>query len=147
MQTTACRPIRCLRSPRVGATALELALVLPLLIVLCLTSVDFGRFAHAYIAVSNASRAGSEYGATRRYEPSLAALWQQRLIETVREDFGAVGGIEPGQLEVQVWTDDDAYGLTRVSVTAAYPFMTTVSWPMIPRPLVLSRTVVFRRFR
>jgi Flp pilus assembly protein TadG len=49
------------RSPRRrrGAAAAELAMILPLMLILVLGCVDFGRFAYSYIAVTNAARAGA----------------------------------------------------------------------------------------
>jgi Flp pilus assembly protein TadG len=44
---------------RRGASATELAIILPLFITIVLSCVDFGRFAYTYIAVSNAARAGT----------------------------------------------------------------------------------------
>ena len=46
-------------SRRSGAVAVELALILPLLVLIVLGAVDFGRFANTYIAVTNACRAGA----------------------------------------------------------------------------------------
>ncbi len=45
---------------------LSLLLALPLLVTLCLTSVDFGRYIYAAIALDNAVRISAEYGATRQ---------------------------------------------------------------------------------
>lgn len=135
------------RFRRAGATATEFVILLPLLIALCLTSVDFGRFAYAYLALGNAGRVGAEFGATRRYEAATANAWEQQVQAAIREDFAEVGGLDPDQLDIQIEVADDAYGLSRVSITAACPFATVVSWPGIPRPLTMERTIVFRRFR
>jgi len=141
---TRCERRQALRS---GTTATEFVILLPLLIVLCLTSVDFGRFAYAYLALGNAGRVGAEVGATRGYSAASATAWQQQVETAIREDFSAVGGLDPNQLVIAVDVASDAYGLNRVTVTATYPFSTVVSWPAIPRPLDMQRTVMFRRFR
>jgi Flp pilus assembly protein TadG len=132
---------------RSGATATEFAIVLPLLIVLCLTSVDFGRFAYAYIALGNAGRVGAECGATRNYSAASAATWQQLVEDAIREDFTAVAGLDPSHLLTQVDVAEDAYELNRITITVTYPFVTVVAWPTIPQPLEMRRTVMFRRFR
>jgi Flp pilus assembly protein TadG len=46
-----------------GTSLLEIALILPVLVVLLLGIVDIGRYATLSIAVSNAARAGVQYGA------------------------------------------------------------------------------------
>jgi hypothetical protein len=120
---------------------------LPLLILLSLTSVDFGRFACAYIALGNADRVGAEYAATRSYSVATAASWERQVSAAIREDFAAAGMLDPDDLVVETDVASDDYGLHRVEITARYPFATVVSWPGIPRPLNLERTIVFRRFR
>ena len=52
---------------RCGAAAVELAVVLPVLLLLALGCVDLGRAAALNIALSNAARVGAEYGATHRF--------------------------------------------------------------------------------
>jgi Flp pilus assembly protein TadG len=121
--------------------------VLPLLILLALTSVDFGRFAYAYLALGNAGRVGSEVGATRSYSTANAAAWRQQVISAVHEDFSSVGGLDSDLLVIDVETTSDAYDLQLVTVTTTYPFSTTITWPGIPRPLNMQRKIAFRRFR
>jgi len=135
------------RAWRWGTAASEFAIALPLLIVLCLTSVDFGRFAYAYIALGNAGRVGAERGATRPYSTATAEVWQQQVSDATREDFAASSDLDVGQLSIQADAVQDAYGLHRGEITVSYPFTTVVSWPGIPRPLPMERTIVFRRFR
>jgi Flp pilus assembly protein TadG len=51
-----------LRVSQTGQSALEFALVAPVLILLMLVVVDFGRFFYVDIAVHSAARAGAQYG-------------------------------------------------------------------------------------
>jgi Flp pilus assembly protein TadG len=120
---------------------------LPLLIILCLTSIDFGRLAYAYIALGNAARVGAEVAATRSYSTSTAAARLQEMESAVREDFSTDGGLDPSLVSFAADVVSDAYGLHRFTITASYPFSTVVSWPGIPRPLDLQRTITYRRFR
>jgi Flp pilus assembly protein TadG len=46
-----------------GQSLVELALVTPLLVIVLVATVEFGRMAYAKIAVTNAARAGVAYGA------------------------------------------------------------------------------------
>ncbi|HEY2416057.1 MAG TPA: TadE/TadG family type IV pilus assembly protein [Pirellulaceae bacterium] len=135
------------RGRRKAAVAVEFIVLLPLLIVLGLTSVDFGRFAHTYIALGNAARVGAEYGATRSYSPSTATAWRQQIGDAMRQEFAAVADIDPSQLAIQIDVVSDSYDLHRTTITATYPFRTVVTWPMIPQPLDLQRATVYRRFR
>jgi Flp pilus assembly protein TadG len=80
---------------RRAVAATELAILLPLLIAICLTSVDFGRFAYAYIAIGNAGRVGAEFLATRDYTQSNSAVRQSAMRLAVRDDLSTAGGIIP----------------------------------------------------
>ncbi|MGH7916552.1 MAG: TadE/TadG family type IV pilus assembly protein [Candidatus Binataceae bacterium] len=46
-----------------GQSAVELALIAPVLILILLAAADFGRLFYISIAISNAARAGAQYGA------------------------------------------------------------------------------------
>jgi Flp pilus assembly protein TadG len=50
-------------SPDRGQSVLELALILPLLLLLMVGVIEIGRFAYYSILVANAARAGAQYGA------------------------------------------------------------------------------------
>ncbi|QDU31648.1 TadE-like protein [Anatilimnocola aggregata] len=132
---------------RRGASATELAILLPLLITLCLVSVDLGRFAFVSIALGNATRVGAEWGATHRYDTATAGTWNANLEAAILAEFTAEADIDPAQLETTVTTAEDDYDLLRVTVTATYPWNTIITWPMIPRPLMLEQRAVMRRFR
>jgi Flp pilus assembly protein TadG len=54
--------IRRLHVVRTGQSALEFALVAPVLILLMLVVVDLGRFFYVDIAIHGAARAGAQYG-------------------------------------------------------------------------------------
>jgi hypothetical protein len=129
---------------RRGAAAVELALVLPLLILLVLGCVDLGRFASTYIAVTNAARAGAGYGIMNNYTPSTLGTWQGGIRSAAQSEQY----FPPPNLTVPNPTVIiDANGLRRVQVTASYPFSTIVPWPGIPTSMTLSRMVELRMIR
>jgi Flp pilus assembly protein TadG len=132
---------------RTGATAVELMMALPLLILLCVTSVDFARFAYALLALNNAARVGAEVGATRSYSESNAEAWRQQIENAALEEFSDVGGLDPSKLHVAIEVTSDDYDLHRVTVSTTYSFRTVFQWPTIPRPLDMNAMIVFRRFR
>ena len=51
-----------------GQGLVELAIILPLLLIILLGTIDFGRVFYAYVTITNASREGARYG-------SLHPLW------------------------------------------------------------------------
>lgn len=56
------RPIRRDRGWQRGATLVELALLLPILVVMVLGIIDFGRLIHARLVMTNVSREGGSIG-------------------------------------------------------------------------------------
>jgi Flp pilus assembly protein TadG len=141
------RTTRRTATTRTATAAVEFVIILPLLVVLGLTSVDFGRFAASYLAVGNAARVGAEVAATRNYSTASGSTSQQQVDSAMRAEFALAAGLDPSQLDVSIEVASDAYDLNRFTVTATYPFSTVVTWPGIPRPLAMSRTVTYRRFR
>src|SRR5215468_10679281 len=108
------------RSARRGAAALELALVMPLLILLALGCVDFGRYAYYSIGVQNAARAGAEYAVMNPYTS------------------GQQTSYVAANLSVSPVVTTEGSGLRRVQVTCAYnSFTTIISWPGIPASITL----------
>lgn len=134
-----------------GATAVEFALILPVMVTLLLGTVDFGRFAYTHIAVTNAARAGAAFGSMNPYSTATQTAWQTKVIEATRDEMFQQTGYVSGNLAVAVSTVAEAGGLWRVRVQATYPFQTLIQWPGLPGsngvPINLQRTVVLRAIR
>ena len=136
------------RRRRRGASAVEFAVILPVLMLLVLGAVDFGRFASTYIAVTNAARAAAAFGAMNPYSTVTQSTWTAQVKQAA---FDEMSGYDTSLLSVTTTPTSEADGLWRVSVVASYPFKTVVSWPGIPtsdgQAMILSRTVVVRAIR
>jgi Flp pilus assembly protein TadG len=135
------------RNNRRATAATELALILPLLMTFILGCIDFGRIAYAYCAVSNASRAAAEYGATHNFTAWTRAAWQSRIEQAASAELSAIPNFDAAQSNVSVSTTSDAYGLFRVTVDVQYPFTTIVPWPGMPQVVVLWRNTSMRQIR
>ena len=71
---SAYRHLLRLRSSEHGGALAELAVVLPLLILIAIGVMDYGRVYFTAIAVANAARAGAEWGST----PNCRLFAEQR---------------------------------------------------------------------
>jgi Flp pilus assembly protein TadG len=104
--------LKNLKSER-GQTMTELALVLPLLVVLLFGIVQFGIAFNNYITLTDAARAGARKAAVARGSSSAAS-------DCVNEVRGAAGNLKSSDLAVtcsSTWqTGSD------VTVTATYPY-------------------------
>lgn len=145
--TGACRHRR-------GASAVELAVILPLLMTIVLGTVDFGRFAYNYIAVANAARAGASYAIMNNYSASSLAAWRTAVKEAARDEMKLQTGYSASNLTVSdpvVTKDPPPSNLRRVRVTASYTFTTLVNWnwPLlsIPNSISMTRQVEMRMIR
>jgi len=137
---------------RSGAVAVELALILPLLVLIVLGAVDFGRFANTYIAVTNACRAGASYGVMNNYTTSTYSTWTANITQAAKDEMTQqVGSGNIGNLTVTVATSTETGGIKRVQVTAAYPFTTVVNWRWtglgLPSSLTVQRRIEMRLIR
>jgi len=132
---------------RRGVAAVEFALTLPLLMVFVLGCVDFGRVIHSYIAVANAARAGSEYGAMHGFTPYTRSSWESQVEQVVMNEMETLENFSAGDLTIAIDTTTDSDGLFRVSVEVKYPFSTVVSWTGIPSDIDLWHRVEMRRIQ
>jgi hypothetical protein len=125
------------RSGRRGATAVELALLLPILGLLLLITVDFSRLYYHYSIVTNCARNGALYGSdpTSASESPYSSLQAAALADAPN--------LTP-QPTVSSTNGTDASNNPYVEVTVVYPFTTISSYPGLPNPINLSRTVRMR---
>jgi Flp pilus assembly protein TadG len=133
------------RPPRRGAAAVEMAVLLPLLMLIVLGCVDFGRFAVRYITTTNGARAGAGYGCVNPYTTATYATWQANVRQAVADEMGTTEGFTSGNVTAEAI--DEGGGLWRAEVTVPCRFQTLVRWPGIPSDITLRRTVKIRGIR
>jgi Flp pilus assembly protein TadG len=126
-------------------------MVLPVLVTIVLSCLDFGQFAYNYIALSNAVRAGAAWAMMNPPSSytSPPPTWQASIVTTVGNEMSHQPGFQSGSLTVGTVTpvlngDGTTY---RFTVTATYPFQTVISYVGIPHSLTLSRMVTMRFIR
>lgn len=135
------------RTLRNGASAVELACILPVVIALALGTVDLGRIAHYDNVLSNAARVGAVYGATNRLYSFNRSQWEDRIIAHVREEAAHLPHFDHSRLEVVIATVTQADGTRRVEVHTTYPFQMIVDWPGLPRDVALVHRCAQQEYR
>ncbi len=150
-------PIRTLdrlRRSEAGTAMVELAVVLPVLILLAIGVMDYGRVFFTSIAVSNAARAGAEWGAQR------LGVNSDKFTEMA--DFAKLEGAQAGTInvtanrtcrcgvtEVPCSTTADCGGgygppAEFVNVTASKSVPLLIRYPGLRSSIDISRTATFR---
>lgn len=134
---------------RRGASATELAIILPLLVLVTLLCVDFGRFLYTDIAVANAVRAGAAYAIMHPEDtaPTRATFW-------ARQEMAGQIGFEESNLTTvttqtrEIPTPQHPTNMYRVEVVGTYDsFVPVVPWPLLSDRLIIKRSVVMRMIR
>ena len=124
------------RSDR-GQALVELAMIAPVLIILMLGVIDYGRVYFAYISVTNGARIGADY----------AAIGPTQAADTAAIKAAALGdttdllNLSPTNPEVTVVTASDSQGSLYADVTMTYTFTTLFPWPGLPTSIDIERTV------
>lgn len=112
-----------------GASALEFALILPILLVLIMGMVEFGWVYQAELAVTHAAREGARMAAV-----DTGGSWDSGLVAQRAYPLNLSGGLSVSR------ADPDA---STVSVVVSYPY----DWRLLPfeGPLMLSSTATMRK--
>jgi Flp pilus assembly protein TadG len=144
-----------------GQALVEMAFVVPLLLLLALGVIEVGRYAYIAILVGNAARAGADYGAQSKGQSTCLPPLPCGIQTAAANDFQS-NGQPAGGITVTVSdtcgcdsggsvtnyacsTDPDSCPagsrwVVFVSVTAQGPFSSLFNYPGIPSSLTISRT-------
>ncbi|MHB1125752.1 MAG: TadE/TadG family type IV pilus assembly protein [Bacillota bacterium] len=126
----------CKRGKNEGGQALvELALILPVLIILLFGVIEFGRIFQAYLTVTYAAREGARAGATGQPDSAVAQIVSE-----------ASTGLDTSILQVAVSPTGSRVPGDPLTVSVVYPI--TVRGPFLgavfPEPFLVTGRVVMR---
>ncbi|HEY7969364.1 MAG TPA: TadE/TadG family type IV pilus assembly protein [Candidatus Limnocylindrales bacterium] len=120
-----CRRTSSTRSTRTRAQALvEFALVLPVMILVLLLAIDFGRLFFSYIEVTNAAREGAAYGIAHPEDTAGITTRTTQETNVQADSHGTTGGMSVAvSCSPQVCSTAATSGTQNVvTVTASEPF-------------------------
>ena len=139
---------------RKGAAATELALLLPLFLLIILGCIDLGRFAHTYIAVTNGARAGAEFAMMNPFTSGTEDQWQFELRQVVNDEMQQLMAADSVYDETDLIVEHalilEEEGFRRIRIRVQYPFGTLVLWPFLTsedQRIDIDRTLVMRADR
>ena len=120
-----------------GQALVELAMIAPVLIILMLGAIDFGRVYFAYVAVTNGARNGADYASAGSVEAADLTTIKAAVVADTNELLNT----SPTNPDVTVLTSTDGQGRLYADVTVQYTFTTIFDWPGLPSSVDLERTV------
>ena len=140
-----------------GQAILELVLVLPVLLLLTIGVIEYGRAAYYYLEVADAARAGAQYASQSLADAEdLPNITKAALSNSQQDMMGAAVTVDPPQQSCGCPGDGVggtcpasgcSYPLVYVTVTTEYTLNTLFQYPGIPTsfPLKLSSTMPVQR--
>ncbi len=134
-----------------GQSMLEMAAVLPVLVVMVLAATDFGRLYYTNIEVQNAARAGAQYGS----QSLITAADAGGMKTAATNDGSNIAGLTATASQCTCMTGSSVAACptsycssnpngTFVQVNTSKTFDTIINYPMIPHQLTLSAKAVMR---
>lgn len=137
------------RSRRSGHSIIELAIMLPVLTLLCLGTADFARVFYAGVELNTAARAGAQYGS----QSVLTAADATGMVAAAKLDAPNLTGVTASASQCTCNTPSSVtacasnYCLrdpqaTFVTVDTQYLFQTAAPYPGIPSSLALTGKAV-----
>lgn len=130
---------RLIRTAR-GQALVEFALIAPVLIILMLGVIDYGRVYFAHISVTNAARNGAHY-ASANCDPTCDAADLTGIQGAAVAETGDLLATSPTNPSVSATTGTDSQGRLYADVTVQYTFNTIFPWPGLPNSFNVARLV------
>jgi Flp pilus assembly protein TadG len=141
------------RRTRTGGAAIELAILFPILLLLLIGIVDYGRVFYTWVTVSNAARAGAEFGQqrpdTQTNTDSMRAIAQAdgneagtlSFTNSTPTFFCECAGVANANCTV---CPGGAAPEVYVKVTASKTVTMLLPYPGLPSSVTISRTAIMR---
>ena len=120
-----------------GQSLVEFALLLPVLLLIVLGAIDFGRLYYSYVSITNGARNGAHYASSS----AQATSDLEGIRDAVLGDTSGLPDTSPSNPDVGVATGTDGQGRLYADVTVSYTFSVLVPWPGIPETIDMERTV------
>jgi Flp pilus assembly protein TadG len=134
-----------------GQSTVELAIAVPVLVVLLLAAADMARVFYLAIAVSNAARAGAQYGS----QSVITAADSAGMEGAAKTDAGNVSGLSVTASQCTCASSPtvsacpasyctNSPNSTYVEVNTQAPFHTVVTYPGIPSSITLNGQAIMQ---
>jgi Flp pilus assembly protein TadG len=128
------------RCSRRGASAVELAILLPFLVLIFLVALDFGRIYYYTLTIENSARNGALWAC----DPFAPQYSYSSVQDAVQADAANLSpAIDNNNITSSAGVD--ASGNATVTVTVSYNFNLITNYLPIPNPYTVTRSVTMRK--
>ncbi|WP_237225923.1 TadE/TadG family type IV pilus assembly protein [Rubinisphaera sp. JC750] len=135
------------RSSRAGVATTELALSLPVLLLLLLAAVDYARVSFVACALANAVGASSHYAATHRVTERNETDWETTIQELAQAEMAETPGFVEENLTLTAVPTVNGDGETVVELNGSCLFSPLVDWPGMPGQFLLRKSVTVVQYQ
>ena len=129
-----------------GAAAVELAVVLPVLILILLGIIQFGIILNAQITLTSAAREGARHAAVTYEKNMTEGEWREKVKDRVAGDLGAFSLLlnwEKGNIEV-VRENQNGHYKVKVEVPGEVGFIVPMPGWMLDNPFEMTAASTMR---
>lgn len=118
----------------------EFALVFPVMMVITLLCVDYGRLGYDRMVVTNSALRGARIGAANPPPRVNRSPWEERVRSQILAEVQQIAGFRVERLVTKIVVREE-FDLEWVAVSVDYPFAPLVSWPGMPSSIPLHAEV------
>jgi len=130
-----------------GVATTELALTLPVLLLLLLGAVDYGRVGYVAGALANAVGASAHYAATHQVTERNEADWNAAIVKYASGEMEGTPGYQPESFHIATTRTVNASDETEVTLDATYLFTPLVDWPGLPGQFQLRKNITVVQYQ
>lgn len=132
---------------RLASTAIEAAVITPVLLLLVAAAIDFSRIYHAEIIVTQAAERGALYGASENFVDDTKAAWETSIRDIVTQELEQlkVPAEDAPEITITATAENDLFFL--VTVDIEYKFKPLIVSKFIPVETDIHRRQTIRRYR
>lgn len=132
---------------RSGVAMVELALILPILILVMVLAIDLSRFLIVSISLNNALNQGVATGAITPLSTSATNTWKAAIENTIQQSLSQYSWYQPGNLVVTIPTPSttnglvDSQGFRSLMVSLKYRSDLVFPWPGLAKSYELNTSL------
>lgn len=138
---------RRFQDSRSGLAVVEIAVLLPVVLVTVLAAVDYCRIYKDEVIISHAAHIGAVAAASQNFSSDTKSDWEARVRETTLRSTAGLSSRDGNEPQVTVSTVSEPDGYFVVTVDVTHQFQPTLLSHFLSAETTIHRSQTMRRFR